>query len=96
MLNMLARLADRSESSEEAQDDASLDGGALGEGFDGANIERRDINEAESSRRSSAGARERLVFRCEEGESEEGCTACLLYTSPSPRDRQKSRMPSSA
>ena len=26
----------------------------------------------------------------------EGCKACLLYTSPSPRDRQKSRMPSSA
>ena len=25
-----------------------------------------------------------------------GCTGCLLYTSPSPRDRQKSRMPSSA
>ena len=24
------------------------------------------------------------------------CFACLLYTSPSPRDRQKSRMPSSA
>ena len=24
------------------------------------------------------------------------CWACLLYTSPSPRDRQKSRMPSSA
>ena len=24
------------------------------------------------------------------------CGACLLYTSPSPRDRQKSRMPSSA
>ena len=24
------------------------------------------------------------------------CRACLLYTSPSPRDRQKSRMPSSA
>ena len=24
------------------------------------------------------------------------CTGCLLYTSPSPRDRQKSRMPSSA
>ena len=23
-------------------------------------------------------------------------TTCLLYTSPSPRDRQKSRMPSSA
>ena len=25
-----------------------------------------------------------------------GCKDCLLYTSPSPRDRQKSRMPSSA
>ena len=25
-----------------------------------------------------------------------GIIACLLYTSPSPRDRQKSRMPSSA
>ena len=25
-----------------------------------------------------------------------GFCACLLYTSPSPRDRQKSRMPSSA
>ena len=24
------------------------------------------------------------------------CAICLLYTSPSPRDRQKSRMPSSA
>ena len=24
------------------------------------------------------------------------CRSCLLYTSPSPRDRQKSRMPSSA
>ena len=24
------------------------------------------------------------------------CVCCLLYTSPSPRDRQKSRMPSSA
>ena len=25
-----------------------------------------------------------------------GTVTCLLYTSPSPRDRQKSRMPSSA
>ena len=28
--------------------------------------------------------------------SELGLTACLLYTSPSPRDRTRSRMPSSA
>ena len=27
---------------------------------------------------------------------ETNCSPCLLYTSPSPRDRQKSRMPSSA
>ena len=27
---------------------------------------------------------------------EERCIACLLYTSPSPRDRTRSRMPSSA
>ena len=36
----------------------------------------------------SHGAHE--VFRAEQG------LTCLLYTSPSPRDRQKSRMPSSA
>ena len=34
-----------------------------------------------------------LLLVCEEGEEEYNC---LLYTSPSPRDRQKSRMPSSA
>ena len=28
--------------------------------------------------------------------SDEQAQTCLLYTSPSPRDRQKSRMPSSA
>ena len=31
-----------------------------------------------------------------EGSSTRGSSTCLLYTSPSPRDRQKSRMPSSA
>ena len=30
------------------------------------------------------------------GSKEDTDNACLLYTSPSPRDRQKSRMPSSA
>src|SRR5665213_769722 len=30
------------------------------------------------------------------GPADEVLTVCLLYTSPSPRDRQKSRMPSSA
>ena len=35
---------------------------------------------------------EGLQRRCTRDENK----ACLLYTSPSPRDRQKSRMPSSA
>ena len=30
------------------------------------------------------------------GDHGQGIVGCLLYTSPSPRDRQKSRMPSSA
>ena len=30
------------------------------------------------------------------GRNNQGRMTCLLYTSPSPRDRQKSRMPSSA
>ena len=34
-----------------------------------------------------------VVTGCGTGE---GAMLCLLYTSPSPRDRQKSRMPSSA
>ena len=33
---------------------------------------------------------------CEEGTHVTWGGGCLLYTSPSPRDRQKSRMPSSA
>ena len=32
----------------------------------------------------------------ETGAGQHGVATCLLYTSPSPRDRQKSRMPSSA
>ena len=32
----------------------------------------------------------------EKGMAKAAKKACLLYTSPSPRDRQKSRMPSSA
>ena len=31
-----------------------------------------------------------------EGGGCDGCVGCLLYTSPSPRDRTRSRMPSSA
>ena len=36
------------------------------------------------------------VFAATKAQSAASSKACLLYTSPSPRDRQKSRMPSSA
>ena len=42
-------------------------------------------------------ARPDYSFLSEEAENNtDRYTTCLLYTSPSPRDRQKSRMPSSA
>ena len=40
------------------------------------------------------GAGKTTFFNCVTGMYKP--TGCLLYTSPSPRDRQKSRMPSSA
>ena len=42
-------------------------------------------------RRSILALRQNLVAKIQEHDN-----TCLLYTSPSPRDRQKSRMPSSA
>ena len=39
---------------------------------------------------------EMYVVRVNVFENEENAKACLLYTSPSPRDRTRSRMPSSA
>ena len=37
-----------------------------------------------------------LVGTIESAQNDDVVITCLLYTSPSPRDRQKSRMPSSA
>ena len=37
-----------------------------------------------------------ICINIEESLKLDGYESCLLYTSPSPRDRQKSRMPSSA
>ena len=47
------------------------------------------VKEVEKMNNTSGGADERLW-------KPEMDKTCLLYTSPSPRDRQKSRMPSSA
>ena len=38
----------------------------------------------------------KVIELCKEIKRKDQDTCCLLYTSPSPRDRQKSRMPSSA
>ena len=40
--------------------------------------------------------KDNLLMRMKEQEWDDVINTCLLYTSPSPRDRQKSRMPSSA
>ena len=56
------------------------------------------IGVANLATRSKASAVERLAEphrRCRTA-AEQPQEPCLLYTSPSPRDRQKSRMPSSA
>ena len=37
-----------------------------------------------------------IITALSDARDDEQVRACLLYTSPSPRDRQKSRMPSSA
>ena len=37
-----------------------------------------------------------LLIKLSREQSRVLCTACLLYTSPSPRDKRQSRMPSSA
>ena len=53
------------------------------------------IKMSESSEQS-LGAQEREAYRSEAYQNLCKAIGCLLYTSPSPRDRQKSRMPSSA
>ena len=50
----------------------------------------------ESERGPGAVLRDGTVANAPELDSVEDLAVCLLYTSPSPRDRQKSRMPSSA
>ena len=39
---------------------------------------------------------QKLIKKCKDDLDLFSCSTCLLYTSPSPRDRTRSRMPSSA
>ena len=57
-----------------------------GAGFIGGAVVRRLLTGSDA-----------LVFNLDKcGYASDLASICLLYTSPSPRDRQKSRMPSSA
>ena len=49
-----------------------------------------------SNRLKQSGARVIKIERKDGGDFARGYDTCLLYTSPSPRDRSSSRMPSSA
>ena len=57
-----------------------------------------DIIERMSGRRmhQGSGRNYHIVYNPPKIDGKDDMTGCLLYTSPSPRDRQKSRMPSSA
>ena len=60
---------------------------------------KREAAEREEREKREAGERAKLEVERERIRAEDehrAKEACLLYTSPSPRDRQKSRMPSSA
>ena len=50
----------------------------------------------EAKARSIRSDAERLITKAKKGASAADYRICLLYTSPSPRDRTRSRMPSSA
>ena len=48
------------------------------------------------SENSTIDSKPQLEIYADDVKCSHGCTICLLYTSPSPRDRTRSRMPSSA
>ena len=60
-----------------------------------ANVIKKVITEQSEERNITRAVQKFLNKIMRAGLMEDGKT-CLLYTSPSPRDRQKSRMPSSA
>ena len=69
-----------------------------GVGYDNIDLEvskKKDITLAITATANAVAVAEHVMFMIL-NISKRGSMYCLLYTSPSPRDRQKSRMPSSA
>ena len=60
----------------------------------GYSIQARELTQLQSSLQNQIESFGKYAFK--QGELVIPGEVCLLYTSPSPRDRQKSRMPSSA
>ena len=72
--------------------------GTMNLDFDSAFTERtpRIVNAAKLHRAANRKKAKQFLIEGENAVDAAVSTGCLLYTSPSPRDRQKSRMPSSA
>ena len=80
---------------EEEKERAEAESAAKAEEEEKAQAEAAAAAKAEEEEKERAEAE--AAAKAEEEEKERAeAEACLLYTSPSPRDRQKSRMPSSA
>ena len=62
----------------------------------GALLQVRNVSKVYGSGHTAVTALDDATMAVEQGEFVALLGPCLLYTSPSPRDRQKSRMPSSA
>ena len=82
----------------QARGGAGVDSGASGGVFDMSNSDRLGKSEVELVNTMIEGCAKlvKMEQALEAGSPIDDLLACLLYTSPSPRDRTRSRMPSSA
>ena len=80
----------------EIHDEMSMPTSAVNSVTDQAGIEGQEYMDCEVKKCSTLSVLSACQRKQLDAETAEEHRICLLYTSPSPRDRQKSRMPSSA